>query len=172
MMRRMNISPSWSVALREGAVSGSLASILSTAALAMMSRREIGSHYAGTNAVSHWAWGDEALRRNEPDLRHTALGYATHHGAAIVWAALYARFYGGRAEAHMPARAAIGAVATSAVACFVDFKLTPERFTPGFERRLSKTALAIVYGGFAAGLFLGALATAPGGRRRERDALR
>jgi hypothetical protein len=156
---RMNQSSPWPVALREAAVSGSLASVLSTAALALASRYEVGRPFAGTNAVSHWLWGDEALRRNEADWRHTGVGYATHHGASVFWALLYSRLYGHRPEAHRPARAAAGALATAAISCLVDFRFTPQRLTPGFEHRLSKKALALVYGAFAAGLFLGALAT-------------
>ena len=48
-------------------------------------------------------------------------------------------------------------MATSAVACFVDFHLTPPRLTPGFEHRLSHRSLAAVYGAFAVGLAVGAL---------------
>jgi hypothetical protein len=162
----MNKSP-WKAALKEGAVAGSLASLVSTLALALLGRREVGSPYAPTNAVSHWLWGEEALRQDAPDVRHTALGFATHHCAAIFWATLYARLYGHRAEAHSPKQAALGALATSAAACLIDFKFTPQRLTPGFEHRLSNGSLAIVYGGFAAGLFLGALATARKPQRRE-----
>jgi hypothetical protein len=39
----------------------------------------------------------------------------------------------------------------------VDFQLTPERLTPGFEHRLSHRSLAAVYGAFAVGLAVGAL---------------
>ena len=41
---------------------------------------------------------------------------------------------------------------TSAVACVVDFKFTPRRFTPGYERRLSKPSLFLVYSAFAIGM--------------------
>jgi hypothetical protein len=40
----------------------------------------------------------------------------------------------------------------AAIANVVDFKLTPQRLTPGFEKHLSKRSLAIVYVSFAAGL--------------------
>ena len=160
----MDNTSSWKLALWEGALLGSLASLFSTAALAIVGRREAGSYFAGTNAVSHWLWGDEAFLRNEPDWRHTALGYATHHGAAIFWAVLYSWLSGLRPEARTPVNAAAGAVATSALAYVVDFQFTPDRLTPGFEHRLSKRGLAVVYGGFAAGIFLGALMTAQRGK--------
>ncbi|HSV79850.1 MAG TPA: hypothetical protein VLK85_11705 [Ramlibacter sp.] len=42
----------------------------------------------------------------------------------------------------------------SAVACFVDYRLTPKRLTPGFEHRLGKPELANVYACFALGLLV------------------
>jgi len=48
------------------------------------------------------------------------------------------------------------AAATSAFACFADYKLTPKRFHPGYEKHLSKPSLAVVYAGFALGLAAGA----------------
>lgn len=53
----------------------------------------------------------------------------------------------------------------AAVANLADFKLTPKRFTPGFERHLSRSSLAVVYGAFGLGL-----AAAAGWRElRNRD---
>ena len=48
--------------------------------------------------------------------------------------------------------------AASAVACFTDYQLTPKRLPPGYEKRLSRPALALVYGTFAVGLAAGAMA--------------
>lgn len=48
------------------------------------------------------------------------------------------------------------AAAVSAVANIVDFRLTPQRFTPGFERHLSRRSLALVYTAFGIGLFAAA----------------
>ena len=59
--------------------------------------------------------------------------------------------------------AAAGAVTAAAVACFVDYRLTPRRLTPGFEHRLSSKALLAVYACFAVGLAIGSMAAA---RRR------
>jgi hypothetical protein len=60
-----------------------------------------------------------------------------------------------------PVRAA---VVTSSVACFVDYCCTPERFTPGFEKRLSRWALFSAYVAVAAGLAASTVLTS----RRER----
>jgi hypothetical protein len=147
----------WKIALREGAVTGSVASLLSTAVLATAGLRQAGSAVAPTNAVSHWLWGDESLHAQQPTWRHTLTGYVTHHLASIFWAALYSRLYGHRDAAKTLPQAVAGGVATSAVACFVDYQLVPKRLTPGFEHRLSTGAMVAAYGALAAGFTLGAL---------------
>lgn len=141
-----------------------MASILSTVALALAGRRENRRTAAPVNAISHWVWGDRALSRNAPSWRYTATGYLVHHGASLFWATLHARAWAGTAPKERPPGAiAASAVAASAVACLVDMRLTPHRLTPGFEHRLSRPALALVYGCFALGLALGSKA---GARRR------
>jgi hypothetical protein len=45
-------------------------------------------------------------------------------------------------------------MAVSAIAYLTDYHLIPRRFTPGFELRLSRRALALAYGAFAVGLSL------------------
>ena len=158
--------PTWTQALREGAISGSVASILSTVALALAGRRENGTCAAPVNAISHWVWDRPALREDGTSARHTLIGYLIHHGASIWWGTLHARAWGARARAKRPGPALLGAAAAAAVACFVDYKLTPERLTPGFEHRLSTKAMAAVYGCFALGLALASMAVAPAARHR------
>lgn len=147
----------WNTALREGVVAGTMASLLSTAVLAIAGLRQAGSAVAPTNAVSHWLWGEESLHEQRPTLRHTLAGYVTHHLAAIFWAALYSRLYGHRTAAKTLPHAVAGGVATSAVACLVDYQLVPKRLTPGFEHRLSTAAMLATYGALAAGFAIGAL---------------
>ena len=136
--------------LRIGLASGALASLASTAALMLCGRRETGSYAAATNAISHWVWGDRALRRDGLTLRHTLLGYVIHHLSATFWAVFYERFLHRRDRT--PVEVLRDAAITSAVACTVDFKLTPHRLTPGYEHRLSRRSLAVVYAAFAVGL--------------------
>lgn len=136
----------WSEALRDGAVSGSVASLASTAALATCSQFENGTPYAPTNATSHWLWGRRALRQDRPSVRYTAIGYGTHHASAILWASLYEKLFGEQAERGNTAAALAGGTAVAALACLVDYKLTPPRLQPGYEERLSKSSLAVVYG--------------------------
>ena len=89
----------WKTALREGAITGTVAALLSTAVLTVAGRREAGSAVAPINAVSHWLWSDESLHAQEPSLRHTLTGFVTSHLAAIFWAMLYSRAYRRREEA-------------------------------------------------------------------------
>ncbi|SHH45932.1 hypothetical protein [Massilia sp. CF038] len=147
----------WKTAIERGLVSGSTASALSTVALAAMGKHEAGSGFAPTNAVSHWIWGDQAARHDGPSLRYTLPGYLIHHASATFWAVLFERFMGERLDRSSVVRTVQAATATSAVACFVDYQLTPQRLHPGYEKRLSRPALAVVYGAFGLGLAAGAL---------------
>lgn len=153
--------------LRRALIAGSCASALSAITLAWCGRRENRSAAAPLNAVSHWYWGDEALGRHRMDLRHTLLGYATHHGASLFWASLLCAFLHGRPRMQTRQRLLAASAGTSAIACFVDFRLTPHRFTPGYEHRVSRPSLALTYLAFAAGLALGTIATVVGRREKR-----
>jgi hypothetical protein len=150
------MTTTWQQALREGAFTGSLASLTSTVYLAWAGRRR-GTTAAPVNATSHWFFGDPALREDAPSVRHTLTGYAIHHAASILWGVLHARFWGARQRNKRPLPALAGSVAAASAACFVDYRLTPRRLTPGFEHRLDRPELAKVYACFAAGLFIGTL---------------
>lgn len=143
--------------VRRGAlVAGTLASVFSTVAL-LKNPRALG--LAPVNAISHWYWGDSAFHRRKGDFRHTVLGYLTHHGASIFWSTLLICKLEKAKKPPSPATIIASSAATSALACFVDFKLTPQRLTPGFEHEIDKAAIARVYFAFAAGMALGALFT-------------
>ena len=148
--------PSFALSLRHGALSGSLASLLSAAALALCGRRETGSAFAAVNAVSHWLWGDQAARRDDATLRHTLVGYVIHHCSAIFWGVLFER-YAARILDRRRVASTVAAAGATAVACFTDYQLTPHRLQPGYEMRLSRPSLLLVYGAFGMGLAAGAL---------------
>jgi hypothetical protein len=152
-------------ALREGAIAGSVASVLSTVALVLAGRQETGHGAAPVNAISHWFWDHHALTQDRPSLRHTLAGFLVHHGASVFWGTLHARAWGCRRQAKQPGPALAGAATAAALACFVDYQLTPQRLTPGFEHRLSSRAMLAVYACFAVGLAIGSVA-APQLRRR------
>jgi hypothetical protein len=147
----------WKLALQRGAIGGATSSLASTAALALLGRREADSPYAPTNAISHWIWGEKATRRDQPSLRYTLPGYLIHHGSAMFWSVLFERMCGHLLDRRNTATTVGVATAASAVACFADYQLTPRRFRPGYEERLSRPALALVYGAFGLGLAAGAM---------------
>jgi hypothetical protein len=80
----------------------------------------------------------------------------------MLWAGVFA-WLRNRRQRPTLANAAVDAAAVTALASVVDLKLVPSRLTPGFERRLSKRGLAMVYLAFGAGLLLAAGAS----QRRE-----
>lgn len=157
-LRTLHDRTLWKQALREGAVAGTAASILSTAALGALGALRDGKAAAPLNAVSHWLWGDESLQRDQPSWRHTLVGYLTQHAASVLWATLYARVYGHRPEAKRLPNAIAGGIATSAVAYVVDYTITPKRLTPGYEHRLDGKGMFAVYAVMALGFAAGTLA--------------
>lgn len=148
----------WSEAIRDGAMSGSIASLTSTAVLAASGEKETGTPYAPTNAISHWFWGERAAHRDRLSARYTLLGYGIHHASATLWAVIYEKFFGRVAECKAVVPALAGGVAVAGLACFVDYKMTPQRLQPGFEKRLSSRSLFLVYGAFGLALAVRGLA--------------
>lgn len=147
----------WSTALKHSVVPGALASLASTLALAACGKRETGSMFSGVNAVSHWLWGDPATRADRPSLRHTLVGYLIHHGCSMFWAALFEKACCRTLDKKELAGTTAVAAAATAVACVTDYQLTPRRLRPGFEERLSRPSLLLVYTAFGIGLAAGAL---------------
>jgi len=147
---------SWKESIKYGVVSGAAASVLSTVALAFCGKRETGSPYAPTNAVSHWIWGDKAANHTGLSPRYTLPGYLIHHASATFWAVLLEKCFGARINRSTPTHTLKVAALTSAVACFADYQLTPHRLQPGYEMHLSRPSLFAVYAAFGLGLALGA----------------
>ncbi len=145
---------SWSQAVADGIVSGSVASVLSTLALSVNARRETGHAAAATNAISHWVWPIRAFLADDPSLRYTGTGYLIHHAMSVMWAVLYEKALVSPSDHCTPARAIGAGIAAASFACLVDYTVTPRRLKPGFERRLSIPALASVYAAFGIGLAL------------------
>jgi len=140
-------------AARRALGSGTVANVTSTLVLLAAGVRDCRSALAPLNAVSHWLWKDKAIHQQDVSWRYSASGYCIHHAASIFWALLYERWAtrGGKASgAQVLGRAA----AVTTVAYTVDLYGTPERFTPGFERRLRPASLLLVYGAFGLGLAL------------------
>lgn len=147
----------WKTALQRGLVSGATSSVLSTAALAALGKGTSNTMFGPTNAISHWIWGDSAVHHDEPSVKYTLPGYLIHHASATFWAVLFERACASALDKRDTARTIELATAASAVACFTDYQLTPGRLRPGYEKRLSKPSLTVVYGAFGLGLAVGAM---------------
>lgn len=142
--------------IKDTLATGAVATASTTAALAVLGKVEGNSAVGPINAVSHILWGDEAAHTDEPDVAHTLTGAALNAAAITMWAALH--------ELLMPrdrkptvARAVSSGLLVATVAYVVDYHVVPKRLTPGFEKRLSGTALASIYATLAASLAVGSL---------------
>lgn len=141
----------WRGILRCAWVSGSVASIASTAVLTAAVQLGGKPPASGTNATSQWVWGRAAWRARRGDLRHTAVGYLIHHASSVWWAVLFEAVHAWRPPRGQR-EVMLRAAATSALAAWVDYRVVPKRLTPGFEAHLGRPAIACVYAAFAAGL--------------------
>lgn len=156
----------WSRAILSGLVSGTVASVVSTVALSILGKAELGKSAAPVNGPSQWIWGRHAPYQDDFSLRYTLVGYAIHHAASVFWAIGYEKLRQQLPPAESTATVLAPAVATSIAAYIVDFHFTPKRLTPGFEHRLSQPSLLIVYGAFALGLAATVLFVRKPSRRR------
>lgn len=151
----------WGQAWKDGLVSGAIGSLASTVALSVAGQKEIGSVLGPINVISRWLWGDRTAHHHEASLRYTATGYAIHHASATLWAIVHEKLFE-KPEQSLPARIA-GGLGVAAMACFADYKLTPYRLHPGYEKHLSARSLALVYASFGLAL------AARGALARHRD---
>ena len=140
----------WGRVLRRAAFIGSVASVASTWMVSRRSARDSSSAVSGTNATSHWLWGERAMDQHDTNVRYTAIGYLIHHASSLLWATVYERWFAPRAPTM--ANATTNAVVVSALAAATDYLLTPKRLTPGFERHLTLGSMVLVYGAFAPGM--------------------
>jgi hypothetical protein len=142
----------WKKALRRAVLSGAVASIASAATLALCGKIERGTAPGPINGPSQWVWGRHAAHRREAAARYTLIGYLIHHMAATGWAILHEKYLRPARAPGSAFREVRNGAATAAVACLVDYRLTPKRLEPGFDAQLSRKSLVLVYAAFAIGL--------------------
>jgi hypothetical protein len=139
-------------------VTGSFASVVSTAALAALAKAEGKRAAQPANSTSHWLHGERAASFGGIDFAHTGIGLATHHASVLFWALpleVWLAFHPPRSSIELLRDAAV----VSAIAAVVDYGITPKRLTPGWELTLSKPSMAGAFAGLALGLAAGALAS-------------
>jgi hypothetical protein len=158
---------------RRALTSGTVSGIATAIVAALAGKREDGSYAAPLNATSHVLWGDKAAHKDNASLKYTLTGFLLNHASAIFWALFYEKWFGRRGtrrDAHSGSRSLakpiLGAAAVTAGAYVTDYYLIPERFTPGFEKRLSGKSLATIFGILAVGLVACDLIDAAKSRRR------
>ncbi len=169
----------WSETFRAALASGGWAAGLSSLALTVTGQLELGDPIVPNNAPSQWVLGEQAAYEPRVTFRHTVVGVVIHAAMSVFWATLHERWIAAarpkstapRVPAHAPTPATILARAglTAALACFVDYNLTPRRLRPGFEKHLSRQALAVVYAAFAVGLAMPQLQRERGIRPADRS---
>lgn len=143
--------------VKDSVQTGAVVTLATTAATAVGGAVECDNAIAPINAVSHIAWGDKAARRNAPSWKYTAMGLVLNSAAVTSWAVIYEFFFGKAVERGEVGKALVGGAAISACAYVTDYYLVPDRFTPGFEKRLSNRSLFGIYSVLAVSLALGAL---------------
>ena len=147
---RFLVGPVYARTVNRSLVSGTLAALAVTLVASLAARRESGSAAAALNATSHVLWGPRAGRHDGYSAKYTATGFVTNYGASIFWALLYEAL--ARGKRRTPLRALSDSAIIASAAYFTDYHVVPKRLTPGFEMRISPTALALVYAALALGL--------------------
>ncbi|HVL56151.1 MAG TPA: hypothetical protein VM491_06580 [Burkholderiaceae bacterium] len=133
--------------LRDSASSGAIAAAATALAAAALGRTR-GRALAPLEASSHVLWGDEAAYRPRASLKYTLPGVAINAGASWFWAGIYETLWRPRT----PAAALAGGALTALAAYLLDYRLLPRRLTPGWELRLSRPQLALMFVVLAASL--------------------
>jgi len=135
-------------------ITGSIASAVSAAVLALLAKAEGKDAVQPINATSHWLHGEKAGKVTAIDVEHTATGYATHHAATVFWAALFETLQSATPDAR-PGKVIRNAALVSTIAAVVDYGIVPKRLTPGWEGPLPIRSVAGGFVGMACGLAIG-----------------
>lgn len=149
-------------------VTGAFASVLTTVALAAMSRSQGHSLWQPTNATSHWLHGDKAAYEQEADASHTLVGYGTHHASAMFWA-LPLEIWLAQKPTRYTGEVFLRAALVAGAAGLVDYGLMPKRLTPGWEEILPPRSIATALGVLALGLGAGALLARKSASKQSRS---
>jgi hypothetical protein len=160
---------SWAAAFQAALASGSIAGLVSTLALTVCSQVERGRPAAASNGPSQWVWGPAAARQTRASVRYTLVGLVIHQLMSIAWAVLHEKSFGAAGQRKSLPRMVAEGAGTAALAAFVDYRVTPRRFSPGFEHHLCRASLVCVYASFGFGLLVPALLRRAPLRTPERE---
>lgn len=135
---------------------GAVATVATTVAVVTATAKERRTPYTGVQAVSHIAYGEQAIGQDKYRPKFFWTGFGLNLAAMLGWAAV---FEGGRRWLGWsePGSIACLAIGVTALAYVVDFFVVPKRLTPGFERVVSQPTLLAIYGVLATSIWLGGL---------------
>jgi len=133
-------------------ISGTCASICSSIVLLAAGRKDCGSALAPINAVSHWVWADRTFQEGRSSFAYTFTGYVIHHAMSVLWAICFEGVASSARSWLAGGHSMLAGPLVAGVAAGVDLKLTPERLTPGFERKVTGLMLTAVYLAFGLAL--------------------
>src|SRR5690348_1607009 len=126
-------------------ITGTVASVISSAVLLCCGRFERGRGLATHNGPSQWVYGRAAAYRHGISVRHTLVGYLIHHASACWWAGVHHAVLGSSARTRPFADHLCAGAATAVLANVVDYQLVPKRLQPGFDKHVSRKSLFAVY---------------------------
>lgn len=153
----MKTTQTWGNALRHAIPAGTLSATVVALAAGALGKAQNGRAIAPINAISHMIWGEHAARRVKPSFKYTGTGLALNEAASVFWAVVYEKLFGLAARRGNIGKALAGGAVVAAAAYVTDYHIVPKRFTPGFEKRLSRRSLFGVYAAMALSLGAGAL---------------
>jgi hypothetical protein len=161
----------WKQAANDDIRSGTAAALASAAILMLCGWLQHRRPAGPLNGPSQWLWGARAAYRTNATARHTATGYLIHHATSVFWATLFEKSVPREKSAHQSTlRLAAKGLTAAALAAFVDYKLTPRRLQPGFDKQLSRGSMVAVYASFGVGLVASRIIEAGGTRSQRRQA--
>lgn len=159
----------WGDAAKTAAVSGMAAGALSAATMAVMGKLERNNAVGPLNGPSQWIWGERGAEEDRFTARNTVVGMVIHQATSMMWAALHERTFGRNASRRSIPTQLLGGLASAGMAYFVDYKLTPKRFQPGFEKHLDSRGMLATYLAFGVGLALTSVICTLTDRPRQGD---
>jgi hypothetical protein len=136
--------------LTRGLKTGFALAAATNAAIMLASDKENGSPWAALNAVAHIIDGDGKEQPTVYSPRESWLGIGVNGTAMCAWGVIY--------EGALLVTKANSSVWTALVgttaAYLIDYKVVPPQFTPGIEKRLSRSSVLIAYAALGLGLAL------------------
>ncbi len=139
--------------LSRGFKTGFVLAAATNAAIMLASDKENNAPWAALNCVAHIIDGDDKVQPAAYSPRESWLGVGVNGTAMCAWGVLYE----GALLVTKTRSNLFTALLGTAAAYFIDYKVVPPQFTPGIEKRLSRSSVSLAYAGIALGFALSPL---------------